>query len=391
MFKKKQNFYDFLCGLFLFFIPISVALPNILLPFLGVLFILNFRNINKIIPRYLLMFFFTIMIIFLRSYFFSNNIDSSIFLKFSMIFVIFIFFTQAKNIKYLEYAFLGGIFTAVIGSSLEIWLYILEHPDFLLANGSLVNELLWLERPYFGFLNTLGLYICLNNARKSKGRYDYYILAIILLAFNIYISARLGILLCALIMFVFLIKNHNIKKYHKLGFGIAAIVTIFIAMGLSDNLLERMKITNDIDKTKHLLKVYEPRFVIWPCSYEIVSNKMNLFIGLGNYKNVESELANCYSSTIKNPSKKEYYLLKRFNTHNQFLDFLLVGGIIPFILLLSVFWIGWFSNGTFEVKVILILFFAFFMVENVLHRQLGCYLFGIFTALYSRRTLNGKN
>ena len=178
LFKKKQNFYDFLCGLFLFFIPISVALPNILLPFLGVLFILNFRNINKIIPRYLLMFFFTIMIIFLRSYFFSNNIDSSIFLKFSMIFVIFIFFTQAKNIKYLEYAFLGGIFTAVIGSSLEIWLYILEHPDFLLANGSLVNELLWLERPYFGFLNTLGLYICLNNARKSKGRYDYYIFSI---------------------------------------------------------------------------------------------------------------------------------------------------------------------------------------------------------------------
>ncbi|MBQ0737129.1 hypothetical protein J9332_22675 [Aquimarina celericrescens] len=65
--------------------------------------------------------------------------------------MIFIFFTQAKNIKYLEYAFLGGIFTAEIGSSLEIWLYILEHADFLLANGSLVNELLWLERPYFGF------------------------------------------------------------------------------------------------------------------------------------------------------------------------------------------------------------------------------------------------
>jgi hypothetical protein len=63
----------------------------------------------------------------------------------------------------------------------------------------------------------------------------------------------------------------------------------------------------------------------------------------------------------------------------------MLGGIFSATFLILSFLIPLFlKNISFEMKIILIMFFAFFLVENVIHRQLGRYLFAIFAALYSK-------
>ncbi|HET8886307.1 MAG TPA: O-antigen ligase family protein, partial [Salinimicrobium sp.] len=244
---------------------------------------------------------------------------------------------------------------------------------------------LWLERPYFGIILSLGTFICLKNAEKFK-KNDYYLLALLFIGFSIYISARLSILINCLLIFIYLLKSYRIQRNTKIWTGFGFVLLIAIALGLSDNLMSRMKITNDLDKTTHLIKAYEPRFVIWPCAMEIVENDLNLLMGLSGFNEYDEKLTSCYAETIEKPDKREYYLERKFNTHNQFLDILLIGGILPLLVLILSFFHVWFSKQySLELKIVFLMFFLFFLVENALHRQLGCYLFGIFVALYSKK------
>lgn len=384
-FQNTQKAIDLIAGLILLFLPISPALPNILLVPLGLLVIFNFKKFNFVRSKTFFIYGLCILfLIFLAAIDGSLPEDLTLYSRFLLVLILFLLFTQVKNLRLVEHFLLIGIFIAFVGSAVAVAIYSFQNTGFLLDTGSAVNDLLWLERPYFGIMLSLGTFICFRNAEKYH-KNDYYILALLFIGFSIYISARLSIFLNVLLILVFLLKSDQIQRGTKIGIAFIFALLVAIAFGLSDNLMSRMRITNDWDETKALIQDYEPRFVIWPCATEIVENETNLFIGLNGYEELEEKLTDCYASSIEKEDKRDYYLTRKFNTHNQFLDFLLVGGIFPFLLLLLLFLQGWFSGNPFEFKIILLMFFLFFLVENVLHRQLGCYLFGIFVALYSIR------
>lgn len=386
--SNYQKSFDLISALLVFFLPISTALPNILLIPLALLVIVNFRKIKPIKSKAIFYFgcspaFIIVLAIFKGS--FLADIDS--YTKYFSFFLLLFLFGQVKYLKIIEYSFLTGIFVALIGSSIAVGIHTYENPGFLLDSGGIVNDLLWLERPYFGIMLSLGVFICLKNAEKFR-RNDYYLLALLFIGFSVYISARLSILLNCLLIFIFLLRSYRIQRGTKIWTGIVLVLLIGVAMGLSDNLMSRMKITNSWEKTTEKIIEYEPRFIIWPCAIEVMQNDWNVFTGLESFEEVEQKLTACYARTIdkEKEGKLNYYLERKFNTHNQFLDFLLIGGILPFIILLLTFFYVWFSrNYTAEMKIVFLIFFAFFLVENAFHRQLGSFLIGIFMVLYRKK------
>ncbi len=295
---------------------------------------------------------------------------------------------QVSRLHWLEWSFLSGLTIAVIGSLISMLSYALQSGDFLLANGAIVNKILWVERPYFGFLLAIDIFILLKNSERQP-RWWRLLLAVTFYAFTLYISARLALFLQTFLWAFFIVKTKHLKSSVKLWGGLAASVLITFSLFSNDNFTKRMKLNPD-NFNESIAKFidFEPRFVIWPCAYNIINDQINWGTGLQNESAVDQALTNCYGNSIThNNTKKTYFLNLQFNTHNQFLGVFLYGGILPFIMLITVFILALCSShSSTETKLIFTLFLMFFLVENVLDRQLGCYLFGIFAGLYQYST-----
>ena len=153
-----------------------------------------------------------------------------------------------------------------------------------------------------------------------------------------------------------------------------------IVIATNKNISERFFIKNNIEESLKVASDYEPRIVIWNCANNMTGkNDFNLITGFKGYETVTNNFLDCYATTIENQSKKEYFLSEKFNSHNQFIDFYLIGGVLGLLLFIS-----FFIKLFYEVKTkffsvaIVISFLLFFFVENIFYRQFGCYLFGIF-------------
>lgn len=390
-FLKKYNFrnyYDFSAALILLILPFSAALPNLLLIPLVLLIGFHYKKFKPVYSAPFILFAIAVFIIEGLALF-NQSLFPEIrtFSKYLLILLLYILYTQVEQKKYCEIAFLVSVSIVVLLSLFSILNYQIVHPDFVLSNGSIVNELLFIGRPYLGFLLVLGVFIGLKNGEKSNKKYLYYILALGFAFFSIYMAARLSVALNSFLIFLFLVRTKRLSKQVKIG-GVF-VVGLFLSLLFysSENLRSRIRIQDNFESSVQAITKWEPRFTIWPCATQIIENDMDLFTGFGSYDLVVEKLTACYGSTIQNKSKRAYFLKAKFKPHNQFLDFLLLGGVIPFLLLVSVFPVVLFSKASFELKLLYLLFLALFMIESMLHRQLIAYLFGIFVALYSNRDL----
>ena len=95
-------------------------------------------------------------------------------------------------------------------------------------------------------------------------------------------------------------------------------------------------------------------------------------LSLEHYKNYEN---------FKSIDEKNRFVTKNYNTHNQYLNELLRGGIVGFLLLLTpqiVLLYYSFKTGNTSSILFMISVICFCFVENILDRQLGVYLYAIF-------------
>jgi O-antigen ligase len=207
---------------------------------------------------------------------------------------------------------------------------------------------------------------------------------LIIVAFILLISARMAlisILLISLYNLIFL------KKFKLLfvGFASASFVLILF-FSLNDNLQNRFFYKDKKSTFVENFKKWEPRVEIWQCVsvlYRENSISQKAF-GYGSFKTTKDELLNCYSESIYDLTKKNWFLKIKYNTHNQFFDFLLSIGFVGLILFLIPILVVVYTNRSNRINISLVI--AFLMVccvENCFHRQLGVYLFGLLIILVS--------
>lgn len=367
------------------------AVPNIIVIALILLFpFLKENRLKKSKIKLFVVLAFFIVYIVLKSLVLKTFIDDLFVLeKLSLAFILMFLFAPIKNTKAIEFSFIIAVFLSVLLSILNIYKYSSSLGEFSFSNGAKINEVLIIERLYFGFLCVISFILCLKYiGSQNKFLHGFMVLnGIICFAFVLVVSARI-----ALVTVVVVISIQILKRFKKrIAIGLLFLVMLLItgAFFMNDNLGKRLLHSNDIYRKTFFEKIatHEPRFLIWSCSYSIFKND-NIFLGSG-FKNTITQLSSCFDNTIKKERKKDWYLAQKFNTHNQFIDFLLSSGLLGLVLFSYILYlILKQSNCNIYDISLFIALLLFSMVENIFHRQIGAYLFALIITLISNKHLS---
>lgn len=387
--KRIDNIFDIVFSILLFSLSISMAIPNLVLAVLFFVFLFK-RDKIKVVKWYTKLLFIVVIYIFLKALFFNALVENfSIYKHFLVVLVLSFLIYNIKNIATVIKGSIFGVFLGVMVALFKISNFYFIHKVLPFGNTVEVQDLLLIHRPYFGFMCLITIVlidVLLPKIKSKKEKIFYVIIGFIIAVFMYIIVARLSLFL--LIIYL-IIKTINYLKL-SLVKSVLGFLTIFIfmfgAFSLNKNIKNRLHIEASYSETIKVLKNQEPRFVIWDCFFSQINNKnFNVYFGYNNRKSIQEELNGCYKERIDNVSKRDYYVDTEFNTHNQFFDIFLEGGILGLSLFLALFMFLVYSfRENFNASFILLSFILFFIFENLFHRQLGAYLFGIFIPLFHK-------
>lgn len=193
---------------------------------------------------------------------------------------------------------------------------------------------------------------------------------ICILAFGLLyiIKARLPLLMGVILtIFIYLINvPKKIRNTTLIIFG-ATILGLFLFVSISDNYQKKLTNYLLVNETQKI----DARPELWEVSIEIA--KENPLKGIGR-SNVRTELSKRVTTTshIKN---------RGYNTHNQYLEFLLSYGALAPLILVLVFAVPIYKK--YKTATMFVVYFSIAMlVESYFSRQSGIVIFSVFYAFF---------
>lgn len=372
--KFVSNITNYSYYLIMFFLPLSLKMDNI---FLAIMFISVFLN-NKRIKTSNLQFYFLAFC----SFTFLNGVLNNFFIEekdnfLRLLPLIFVPFCL-KNISYKTkikglYFLLIAIIVIQLNSIYGIinYYYFIEGKKYALKNYSKVNEILNYERPYLGFFSALNIVISFYLFNKKK--WLSITIAISSLLLIIIISARLAIIV---VFFTVLIALLSKLTKRNILITITIMLGAFIFMVFSKSSLN--------ERFKQISK--DARVITWKGASNIFVNNSKYILGSGSETNTRKNLLEHYKNYkgFSSDAEKKRFIKKNYNTHNQYINELLRGGILGFVLFLLpqiVLFIKSIKTKNTLSIMFLVSIFSFSFVENILDRQIGVYLFAILLSL----------
>jgi O-antigen ligase len=202
------------------------------------------------------------------------------------------------------------------------------------------------------------------------GFYLFFVLAVFLL------GSKVGIF-CSLVITIWILVEIKVAKTKKYSIIAAFVLTSSIVVVFNPRLQEFYSTLRTTDFIQPSARYgYSLRLLSWDASLDLIRN--NLFLGVGEGQKRE-ELIKVYKQKgYINPA------LQSHNSHNQYLDFLIGGGLIGF----SIFIVGlcqlFFLSAKRKDAIFFIFLFLFSfnaLFENMLSRHAGVLFFSIFVTL----------
>ena len=183
-------------------------------------------------------------------------------------------------------------------------------------------------------------------------------------------------------MFFILVLKQFYGKNKKIRFGVSvvilALLTTIISIKFPDVIENSFQLNKEISEVNYTESTIplNYRALVWECSSKIANGNTSKFFGIG-FRETSNKLVNCYENEIKDLATKQNFINKRFNTHNQYLDFYISSGLISLVLFLGILVILLFKHYKHFFPTALVLTFILFgLVENYFHRQVGAYYLG---------------
>ena len=386
---KLQKAYTYLAAAVCVSIPFMTyakAFVNItMICLLGIL-ILGFKK-DKIIAllnqRYVKMFFVFLIFIILFSLFnqsFFNDLSET--RKIAQTLLLLILFSQVKNKEVLIYSFIAGTFISTFITDINIINYYLNSFEFLISGGA-VKDLFITQRLYLGFFIVISIILLLERYGKTSNRkvkYIYLLLFVFFLISLFLIASRSAIAISFLTLTTSII--YNIKNKYRIGFLLTMSI-VFLAIILnSKTLSKRFLYSDDSIRPSFIekIKTHEPRYDIWKFSTQIFKEEKPYVFGIGTFRTQELLVSKYQLMPIE--KRKNWFMERNFNTHNQYLDILISFGLIGlflFLFLLKEIIVLCYKN-IYSANLILSLV-LFLLIENVFHRQLGSFIFALTLAI----------
>jgi O-antigen ligase len=362
----------------------SPALPNIFLGLSLVFFIskiikkeINFSITNQIITLSILFIYLTIKQLISTKF---NFEDYSIFTRFLIILII-PFPLQVVSRNKIAIAIVISNFLAIVIALFNTIIYFIKHKNIPFENGEVVNKILVIDRPYLGFFSLIAIIMCFYLIKQMpKYKLGLLVISFALFVFIILIVARLSLITFFALGLIYLLFYSKFSIFKKIILVVSIISIIFVILFSYKNMTNRFFTNTSIER----IKLYDPRVDIWDCAYRITQeNDFNFILGCKSHQFISNKLVDCYKTKSENDlQRRQWFIDTRFNTHNQFIDFYLAGGLIALVLFLYfIFEIVKTSRNNFYFFSLVISLVLFLFFENVFQRQLGCYLIGIILTL----------
>lgn len=346
------------------------------------IFILKDYKVNKI------MFFApNIILVSLLFIIFITQINSNsfeLFLQAIMMFISPIFciklYREEIFLKYYNSILLFITIIISVVCLIIIFLYFLDiknHKyDWYVARYILEKDLK-IHGTYIGMLITISLLIFYKNLLKVYNKSVFiYLIPLIQIIVLIIFNSRSSIYLTISIFLIdfFIVSRKNKQNRFKISTILFVSGLITMILVLSGRFMEDFK--NIISQTSNSI-----RFVIYNCSIDYI--KESILFGYP-VNEVQNLLNTCYLES-GNVDLLNLMASNKVNSHNQFLEYFLKGGVFTFIAFILVqFFKIYQSIKTKQVLYcyISIVFFSLFMIESLLTRQVGIYTYTVFEILF---------
>lgn len=386
---KLQKAYTYLAAAVCVSIPFMTyakAFVNVtMICLLGIL-ILGFKK-DKIIAllnqRYVKMFFVFLIFVILFSLFnqsFFNDLSET--RKIAQTLLLLILFSQVKNKEVLIYSFIAGTFISTFITDINIINYYLNSFEFLISGGA-VKDLFITQRLYLGFFIVISIILLLERYGKTSNRkvkYIYLLLFVFFLISLFLIASRSAIAIAFLTLTTSII--YNIKNKYRIGFLLTMSIVFLAIIFNSKTLSKRFLYSDDSIRPSFIekIKTHEPRYDIWKFSTQIFKEEKPYVFGIGTFRTQELLVSKYQSIPIE--KRKNWFMERNFNTHNQYLDILIsfgLTGLFVFLFLLKEIIVLCYKN-IYSANLILSLV-LFLLIENVFHRQLGSFIFALTLAI----------
>ena len=368
--------FDYLFCLMIIVLPLSFAYPNIILLLLVFIFFFDFKSTKKIdfspLKKPSVISIWVLILYWYLKDIISGHLLDNKHSLFILIFIVPLLFLKIQNQTRIYVAFVVSGFIVALNASIGLIEYYIANHQLLPFEGTVINQILKMERPYLGFICLIAIISALNlGFHFKKHAWPMYAYALLMGTFIFIISARISSISLIVILLFYLVFYLKTSLKNKFTFGVIALIAIISFIAMNKNFRERLYLNGDTAEAISKLKSYEPRLVIWSCAKEIIQNPdFNHWFGINSEKKIEELLVLGYDKKLTNKYRAQYYMDVKLNTHNQFIATYLNSGIIGLLLLISFLVFQFISSKKDFIKTSMIVsLILFILVENVFYLQ----------------------
>ena len=393
--EKTYNYLAALICVSIPFMTYAKAFVNICMICLFLIMVVSFNKeklINIINQKFFktLAIFLTFIVIYslFNGSFFDDFSESR---KIAQIILLLILFSFVNDKRFLIYGFISGVLVSSLITDMNIVAYYFNSSDLLISKSS-VEDLFITQRLYLGFFVVISI-VLLSFLFRTSNRNKQKVFCALLILFFIFtlflISSRSALLIAFLIFLSTII--YESKSVFTMGLILASFVIFSAIIITNKNLSNRFLYSQDSVRTSFIekIKTHEPRYDIWRFSLQIFEEQNLGLFGLGTYKTQELLVEKYKLMPID--KRKNWFIQRNFNTHNQYIDIILSFGFIGLILftvfLRDIVLITY--KNIYSLNLILSLI-LFLVIENLFHRQLGSFILPL-TIVIAVYIINSQN
>jgi len=357
------------------------ALPNLLLAGLVLTFpfVVDKKDFKKI--KGVSFFLYLIFVCYLLgNSFFSDRLESDFVVinKFFLPLILVILYIPIRDFKKISKAIVFSSLAAIVFSVINI-VFLITSKNIDFQQTSVIIEGLLIDRLYLGILGILSVLVSFNSLQKKYHPYNRYHLLNILIntLFLICIMSKIGLLVLLMLVIVhqFYSEKTAFRKIITILLAFTVAVSVFaIYSGLS-NTKSDISETNTENTWFQNTLTFGVRTTVWRCAVNIITEKPSNYFGIG-FAETKENLIDCYK-IIKDPIRRDQFLDRRYNAHNQYIDLILGAGFIGFFLF-AFFLLFTFIKNTnrYFPTAVCIMLIMYCLFENIFHRQMGAYYAG---------------
>ena len=341
----------------------------------------------------------SVFFIYFFGLFYSTNINESLshlvrvipIILFPLIFGIFKLKTlDVVQINNLKTVFIGSIFIGLLYLNIRLFNVLYLQKNTFWETRQIIENITDVHGTYLSLWISFGVLILFSFLKRDfRHNKVIVIVDVILIAFFIYwqsiIGARMPYFLTITLSLIFITLQFRFRARIVLVLS-GLLITVLLLKTYKATILNRIELgissTHSFPKGDYALEFKnisseDIRKGILFCSWALVKESPLIGYGVGD---VQTLLNNCY---VKNEFSNVYQKFL-YNTHNQYLQVLLSGGVFALVLFLMSFLLPLYISyrkSDFLVFALTILISTCCLTENIINRHDGIIFYSLFNSL----------